>query len=474
MRAVRLRIWRCRWTLALCRWSAARCIPLCSALCIVLGVTLSAPARAHDLAIDQVLLWPDAAAGELRGELTFDPELTRSKDAQPTPEHARRAVEFLGAHLEVTLDARRVPLRFEVRELWVRGGATLGDVVTFSAPLAASAKELRVHARAFKALIVSVQRVPGRAGSRPGPGPATVETTSWLLRDDDWTPAYRLDTGWTEPGWRQGGPDAFNDANAGSSVAAAAAAGARTPAVEAARGDGADMAVVSWAKLAARFIRLGFEHIVLGGYDHVLFVSGLVLARARRFRQVLVSLSLFTLAHTLTLALGHLQLVQVSPRVVEPLIAFSIFVLGIDNLRASRSVEAPAPARHLVVFSFGLVHGLGFASALSELAFDPRHLVLALFSFNVGVELGQAAVVALLALLLLSLRRWRELESYATLAGSAAIAASGLVLAIDRVAQTHHDTAAATSHPAAWTAASASAASPPLFQNPSRSLDRSL
>jgi hypothetical protein len=455
--------------LTLCRWSAALCVPLC----IALGVTLSAPARAHDLAIDQVVLWPDAAAGELRGEVTFDPELTRSKDAHPTPEHERRALEFLSANLEVSVDARRVPLRFEVRELWVRGGATLGDVVTFSAPLAASAKALRVHARAFKALIVSVQQAPGRAASRPGP--TTVKTTSWLLREDEWTPAYRLDTGWAEPGWRQGGPDAFSDANASNGAAAAeAAADTQHPAVEAARGDGADRAAVSWAKLAARFIRLGFEHIVLGGYDHVLFVSGLVLARARRFRQVLVSLSLFTLAHTLSLALGHLQLVQVSPRVIEPLIAFSIFVLGIDNLRASRSVEAPASARHLVVFSFGLVHGLGFAGALSELAFDPRHLVLALFSFNVGVELGQAAVVALLALLLLSLRRWRELESYATLAGSAAIAASGLVLAIDRVAQTHHDTAAATSHPAAWTAASASAASPPLFQNPSRSLDRSL
>jgi hypothetical protein len=97
-----------------------------------------------------------------------------------------------------------------------------------------------------------------------------------------------------------------------------------------------------------------------------------------------------------------------------------------------------------VVFCFGLVHGLGFASALSELSFDPDQLVLALLSFNLGVELGQVVVVALLALALHSIRRWRELERFATLAGSAAIAASGLVLAIDRVAHTD-DAAAATS-----------------------------
>jgi hypothetical protein len=176
-----------------------------------------------------------------------------------------------------------------------------------------------------------------------------------------------------------------------------------------------------------------------------------------------VSLSLFTLAHNITLALGHFQLVQVSPQVVEPLIAFSIFVLGVDNLRSRRSVDAPAAARHLVVFSFGLVHGLGFASALSELAFDPNQLVLALFSFNLGVELGQVAVVALLALLLHAMRRWRELERYATLAGSAAIAASGLVLMIHRVGETG-DAAAPTTLPA-------SLEIPPLSQRLTRSVD---
>jgi hypothetical protein len=412
------------------------------------------------------MLWPDPAKAELRGEITFDPELTRGKDVRPTEEDARRAVEFLRAHLELTLDARRAPLQFEVRELWERGGATVGDIVRFSTALDPSVRELRLRASGFKALVVSVQRVPG---SVPNGGPATngspgapapIATTSWLLGKDDWTPAYHLDSGWREPGWRAGGPDAFNDVNPGATAAPQSA-----PQPEAVRRDADDAPPASTAGLAARFVRLGFEHILPGGFDHVLFVSGLVLARTRRYRQVLISLSLFTLAHTATLALGHFQIVRVSPRVVEPLIALSIFVLGIDNLRSRRSVEAPATARHLVVFCFGLVHGLGFASALSELAFDRSQLVLALLSFNVGVELGQVVVVVLLALLLHSIRRWREVERYATLAGSAAIAASGLVLAIDRVAS--DDGGASTSVPA-------TPANTPLSQSLTRSPDRSL
>jgi hypothetical protein len=420
-------------------------------------LTLNTSARAHDLAVDQVMLWPDPARGEVRGQITFDPELTRGKDVRPTEEDARRAVEFLGTHLALALDARPAPLRFEVRELWMRGGATLGDVVSFSTPLDASVRELRLHASGFKALVVSVQRVPAPANEAPAAAePAAITTTSWLLGKDEWTPAYHLDSGWREPGWRAGGPDAFNDVNP---------SGASAPQPEGVRRAGDDARPPSTAGLAARFIQLGFEHILPGGFDHVLFVAGLVLTRVRRYRQVLIALSLFTLAHTLTLALGHFQIVRVSPRVVEPLIALSIFLVGIDNLRSRRSVEAPAAARYLVVFCFGLVHGLGFASALSELAFDRDQLVLALLSFNVGVELGQVVVVVLLALLLHSIQRWRDVERYATLAGSAAIAASGLVLAIDRVAS--DDGGASTSVPA-------SPATPPLSQSLTRSPDRSL
>jgi branched-subunit amino acid permease len=189
------------------------------------------------------------------------------------------------------------------------------------------------------------------------------------------------------------------------------------------------------AALAAHFVRLGFEHILPGGIDHVLFVAGLVLGSAGRYGAALISLTLFTLAHTLTLGLANFQMVQVPPRFVEPLIALSIFLLAVDNLRPRPAlIGRRDAARYAIVFCCGLIHGLGFANALSELAFDRAHVVLALFSFNLGVELGQVAVVALLGLALHLIRERRPLERYATLVGSAVIAACGLFLVFERLA----------------------------------------
>jgi hypothetical protein len=164
----------------------------------------------------------------------------------------------------------------------------------------------------------------------------------------------------------------------------------------------------------------------------MLFVAGIVLGNARRYRRVLISLTLFTLAHTFTLALANLLALRLPAQLVEPLIALSICFLGVDNLRERTPVASSELGRQLLVFCFGLVHGLGFANALSELAFDREHLVLALFSFNVGVELGQLAVVVLLALALYWIRDPRSLRRYVTLPGSVAIAASGVFLVIER------------------------------------------
>lgn len=406
----------------------------------VLLVAWSGLARGHDLAIDQVMLWPDPSHGTLRGELTFDPELTRGKDVRPTLDDERKVVAFLNANVRLSVDGKTLPFAFEVRELWVRGGATVGDLVMFSVPLPATARELRFYAsEAFKALVVSVQNVTesGR-----------VDTTSWLLGRNEWSPAYRFGAGWREPGWRAGGPDVFLDvagpggarASASEPVPSPSASSLAAPGIAQPSPDSmssTDEGSATPASLAARFVRLGFEHILPGGIDHMLFVAGLVLGCARRYRQVLISLSLFTLAHTLTLALANFQVVQVPARIVEPLIALSIFLLGVDNLRMRARASAHAERtmlRYLVVFGFGLVHGLGFASALSALSFGGEHVVLALLSFNVGVELGQIAVVVLLGLMLYLIREQRVVERYAIALGSAAIAASGLFLIFERLA----------------------------------------
>ena len=140
--------------------------------------------------------------------------------------------------------------------------------------------------------------------------------------------------------------------------------------------------------VARRYLVLGFEHIVPKGLDHILFVLGLFFL-SQQLRPLLIQVSAFTVAHTLTLALAMLGLVQVPATIVEPLIAASIVYVAVENvLHAGLSRW-----RTLVVFCFGLLHGLGFASVLGEIGLDPARFLVGLVSFNIGVELGQLAVI---------------------------------------------------------------------------------
>jgi hydrogenase/urease accessory protein HupE len=142
-------------------------------------------------------------------------------------------------------------------------------------------------------------------------------------------------------------------------------------------------------KSAFGFLVLGIEHIVTG-YDHLAFLLALLLAGGslRRNAKIITS---FTVAHSLTLALATLGLVNISPDVVEPVIAASVVFVGLENLVARRLT-----ARWLVTFVFGLVHGLGFASALRELGIRGAgaRVAIPLLSFNLGVELAQIAIAA--------------------------------------------------------------------------------
>ena len=140
----------------------------------------------------------------------------------------------------------------------------------------------------------------------------------------------------------------------------------------------------------ANFLSLGVKHI-LTGYDHLLFLLGLLLV-ARGFLPALGIITSFTIAHSITLAVATLHVVQIPSRIVEPLIAASIVFVGLENLLRC---EIPK-SRRLVTFGFGLIHGFGFASALREagIGSDAGGIVLPLFSFNLGVELGQIMVAA--------------------------------------------------------------------------------
>lgn len=141
-----------------------------------------------------------------------------------------------------------------------------------------------------------------------------------------------------------------------------------------------------------RYLVLGFEHIVPLGLDHILFVLGLFFYAAR-LRPLLWQVTSFTLAHTATLALATLDIVSVPPEVVEPLIAASIVYVAVENVfhQGERRI---GPTRVAIVFGFGLLHGLGFASVLGDIGLEPAQLILGLVAFNIGVELGQLAVIA--------------------------------------------------------------------------------
>lgn len=177
-----------------------------------------------------------------------------------------------------------------------------------------------------------------------------------------------------------------------------------------------------------QYLILGFEHILPLGLDHILFVVGLFLL-SPLLRPLLVQISLFTVAHTVTLALSTLGVVALPSGVVEPLIAVSIAFVAIENLFTSR-LHAWRPT---LVFGFGLLHGMGFAGVLRELGLPRGELVTGLLSFNVGVELGQLAVIALL---LLTVGWWRGKEWYRrriTVPASALIAVVGMYWVVERI-----------------------------------------
>jgi len=176
---------------------------------------------------------------------------------------------------------------------------------------------------------------------------------------------------------------------------------------------------------ALGFVRMGVEHI-LTGFDHLVFLLGLVVVGVER-RRVLGIVTAFTLAHSLTLAISVLGVWSPPGAIVEPLIALSVAYVGIENFLA-RSFER----RALLAFAFGLVHGFGFAGALAEVRFEGA--ALSLVAFNGGVELGQLAVLSALLPLIAFVRRSPPLERSVVPAVNTVVVLLGLGWFVLRVA----------------------------------------
>lgn len=177
----------------------------------------------------------------------------------------------------------------------------------------------------------------------------------------------------------------------------------------------------------AAFIGIGVEHILLG-FDHLVFLFGLLLVGGR-LRSLLAVITAFTLAHSVTLALAVLDVVAPPPALVEPLIALSIAYVGVENF-----LVKSAAGRWRITALFGLIHGFGFAGALGEVGVPRDDVPMTLLLFNVGVELGQLLVMALVVPVLLTLRARGLLGSRATRGLSAGIVLLGMFWMVERVA----------------------------------------
>ena len=176
------------------------------------------------------------------------------------------------------------------------------------------------------------------------------------------------------------------------------------------------------------FLRQGFVHVVPLGLDHILFVFGLFLL-SRKWKPLILQVSAFTVAHTLTLGLATLGIISVSPQIVEPIIAASIAVIALENI----FFPGYKPYRLVIVFIFGLIHGLGFAGALSGFNLEPTSLLIGLFGFNLGVEFGQLALLIAAYCLTAQIKNQSNYRQWIIIPGSLTIALFGLYWTIERI-----------------------------------------
>ncbi len=153
------------------------------------------------------------------------------------------------------------------------------------------------------------------------------------------------------------------------------------------------------------YLKLGYTHILPEGFDHILFVVSLCLL-SNKMKVILWQATAFTVAHSITLALSMKSIVVAPSAVVEPIIALSILFVAVENLLLTEL----KPWRILLVFMFGLIHGMGFASSLNEIGLPRNKFLISILSFNIGVELGQISII--LAVFLLIVRPFGNRVNY--------------------------------------------------------------
>ena len=152
------------------------------------------------------------------------------------------------------------------------------------------------------------------------------------------------------------------------------------------------------------YLQLGFQHIIPLGLDHILFIIALFIINPK-FKDILLQATAFTIAHTITLGLSMFQIIKAPTQIVEIIIAVSIVYVAVENIYSNKV----KPSRIAIVFLFGLIHGLGFAAVLSEIGLPQNKFIPSLLMFNIGVELGQIAVITIFYFLLI---KWVKHKEY--------------------------------------------------------------
>ncbi len=350
--------------------------------------------------------------GEFHGELELDSprkyaEAAGGANASAQAERKQELKERLESGLVLQFEGAKSQTHAEVLKLGT--GRSAVDLVRIDGNAPHEPKELVIHVATEVGELgvdLSGPLLDGRLRGYVAKG--TDSATLFLGVTDK-------DQPWPRP-WTAPGTGKRNAAGGGPAVREQGADGASTASAQ----DGAMPKRNVWAFSFWQYLKLGFSHIVPHGADHGLFVIGLLLThsllpgRFRWLKPLALQLSLFTLAHSVTLALGALGVVNVDTRLVEPLIALSIVYVGVEPLLAKSWSSKDEPSqpreratfwrRSSVVFAFGLLHGLGFASALSVKGLQEGALVKSLLAINLGVEAGQLFVAAVVAAVIFSVR----------------------------------------------------------------------
>ena len=390
------------------RWRAhSACLALCALACAALILALSGRARAHQVGLSRgdYLIQGATVAVELtfaqrelaglvpeldrdRSDALSDAELTAGREAV-----ARAVVE----RLVVESDGVACPGQLASAQVVENDGVTVRATYT----CAAAPGEAR-----FDLALLDDLPVGHRHIFRGGAAPKLTEAILFRKRRSIEVipqPAPAA-SGAASPARAEGAEGA--EGAAGTAPAAPAAPAAPSGALD--------------------LFAMGVEHILLG-FDHLVFLLGLVIVGGR-WRSILLVVTAFTLAHSITLGLSTLEVVALSPRIVEPAIALSIAYVGVEN-----HFVKDAEGRWRITLPFGLIHGFGFAGALQEIALPRAEVPKALLFFNLGVEAGQLAVLALVLPLLALARKRGWFTPRAVKAASVLIIIAGVGWFLERI-----------------------------------------